>query len=323
MTTSSVFIPNAPVSKSSVIVGTRGSPLALAQAGEVARRLTAAHTGLTCQIEAFTTTGDRVQDRPLSAVGGKGLFTKELDEALLDGRIDLAVHSMKDMPTMLPEGIVVVAYLEREDPRDAFISLKAKSLADLPDGSVVGTASLRRSAQIRLAYPFLKIESLRGNVQTRLRKLEEGAVDATILALAGLHRLGLSERAASVLSVEDMLPAVAQGAIGITCRAHDRPVLTALAAINHPHTETRVACERAFLAVLDGSCRTPIAGLAELSGDTLSFRGLIVRPDGSAHHEISGSRTLTALYQPKQAAILGLEAGEALLAKAGRDFLAS
>ncbi len=321
MSATEVFIPAPPVNGAVLTVGTRGSPLAMAQANQVVQRLKAAHGGFEARIESFTTTGDRVQDRPLSSLGGKGLFTKELDEALLTGRIDLAVHSMKDMPTVLPAGLMVAAVLEREDPRDAFLSPHAVSLAGLRDGAVVGTASLRRAAQIRAHYPHLRVEPLRGNVQTRLNKLAEGVVDATLLAMAGLNRLGLNDRQTVALAVEEMLPAVAQGAIAVTCRVTDRPVMLALAAINHGLTETCVACERAFLAVLDGSCQTPIAGLAEMAGDTLRFRGLIVKPDGSAHHAIERSSHLTALYTPAQATLLGREAGLALLARAGEDFL--
>ncbi|HIJ38893.1 MAG TPA: hydroxymethylbilane synthase, partial [Rhodospirillaceae bacterium] len=255
----------------SLRIGTRGSPLALAQAHEVQARLMAAHPDLAhpgaISIVVIKTTGDMVLDRTLAELGGKGLFTKEIDEAQLAGTIDLAVHSMKDVPTVLPDGLCLPCILEREDTRDAFLSLKAVGLSDLPPGAVVGTASLRRGAQILYRRPDLRVEPLRGNVQTRLRKLEEGVVDATLLAMAGLRRLGLADRVASALSTEDMLPAVAQGAIGITCRSEDHAALARLAPLDHAESHIRVLAERAFLGVLDGSCRTPIAGLAELEGE--------------------------------------------------------
>jgi hydroxymethylbilane synthase len=299
-------------------IGTRGSPLALAQAHEVQARLAAAHPDLArpraIDIVVIKTTGDMVLDRTLAAIGGKGLFTKEIDEAQLEGRIDIAVHSMKDVPTVLPDGIVLPCILEREDTRDAFLSLKAKRLADLPAGAVVGTASLRRGAQILYRRPDLKVEPLRGNVQTRMRKLEEGVVDATLLAMAGLRRLGLADRVSSSLEPEEMLPAVAQGAIGITCRAGDAVSHHWLAPLDHADSHLRVLAERAFLTVLDGSCRTPIGGLAELAGDRLTFRGLVIRPDGSQAHEIrlEGRRP--------DAVAMGRAAGEDLLGRCGPDF---
>ncbi|WP_019645838.1 hydroxymethylbilane synthase [Novispirillum itersonii] len=304
-----------------VRIGTRGSPLALAQAHETRDRLIAAHPHLAVEgaieIVIIKTTGDTVQDRPLSEIGGKGLFTREIDDAMLAGEIHIAVHSMKDVPTWLPDGIILPCMLEREDPRDAFICLKAASLADLPSGAVVGSASLRRQAQIRARYPHLRVEVLRGNVQTRLRKLEEGVVDATLLARAGLNRLGMADRITGTLSVEDMLPAVAQGAIGITCRADDTESQTLLAPLNHADTFDRVTCERAFLARLDGSCRTPIAGLAELSADgsRLSFRGLMARPDGSEVLSDSGDAARS------DGAALGVQVAERLLSRAGDAFL--
>jgi hydroxymethylbilane synthase len=299
-------------------IGTRGSPLALAQAHETRDRLAAAHPELAIsgaiEIIVIKTTGDMVLDRTLSEIGGKGLFTKEIDEAQLDGRIDLAVHSMKDVPTELPNGLILAAYLPREDVRDAFVSLKVKSLADLPSGAVIGTASLRRRSQILARRPDLKVEPLRGNVQTRLKKLGEGVCDATLLAMAGLRRLGLEQHAASILEPEEMLPAVAQGAIGIACRENDEKAKHWLAALNHRPTEIRVVAERAFLAVLDGSCRTPIAALAVFEGDKLSFRGLIVKPDGSTLYETS--RAGSAF----EAEAMGRSAGEELLGRAGSGF---
>ncbi|HIJ61242.1 MAG TPA: hydroxymethylbilane synthase [Rhodospirillaceae bacterium] len=294
-------------------IGTRGSPLALAQAHEVANRLRAGHPALAddaaIAIVVIKTTGDAILDRTLAEVGGKGLFTKEIDDAQLAGEIDIAVHSMKDVPTVLPDGLVLPAILEREDCRDAFICRKARRLADLPAGSVIGTASLRRGAQILHRRPDLVVKPLRGNVQTRLRKLDEGEVDATLLAMAGLNRLGLAQHAAAALSTEEMLPAVAQGAIGVTCRAGDQRALALLATLDHAVSHIRVVAERAFLAVLDGSCRTPIAGLAELDGDRLSFRGLVIRPDGGMAHDIA------LAGRPDQAAELGRRAGEDLLGR--------
>jgi len=299
-------------------IGTRGSPLALAQAHEVQARLRAAHPDLqpdgAIEIVVIKTTGDMVLDRTLSEIGGKGLFTKEIDEAQLDGRIDIAVHSMKDVPTVLPPGLFLPCILEREDNRDAFICLKAKSLAELPAGSVIGTASLRRAAQVLYRRPDLKVEPLRGNVQTRLKKLEEGVVDATLLAMAGLRRLGLADRAAAPLSIDEMLPAVAQGAIGITARDGDTATLARLAPLDHADSHVRVLAERAFLAVLDGSCRTPIGGMATLSGDSLTFRGLVIRPDGTQAHEL----TLTGTRAEAEA--IGKAAGEELLGRCGPGF---
>lgn len=270
--------------RAKLVIGTRGSPLALAQAHEVRDRLLAAHPDLSApgsiDIRIFTTTGDAIQNRTLAEIGGKGLFTKELDEAMIAGDIDLAVHSMKDVATTLPDGIDLPCILEREDPRDAFICLKAKSLADLPAGAVVGTAGLRRAAQVLHRYPHLKVIPLRGNVQTRLKKLADGVVDATLLAMAGLNRLGLSQHAAEVLSTEAMLPAIAQGAIGITCRVKDDQAHHYVLPLIHGESSARVRCERAFLSTLDGSCRTPIAGLAEVRGREIYFRGMVLTPDG-------------------------------------------
>lgn len=299
-------------------IGTRGSPLALAQTHETRDRLATAWPELAAEgavaIQIIQTTGDLVQNRPLSEIGGKGLFTKELDESMLDGRIDLAVHSMKDVPTVLPDGIVLPCVLPREDVRDAFLSLKARSLADLPEGAVVGTSSLRRGAQLLNRRPDLKVVNFRGNVQSRLRKLSEGVVDATMLAMAGLNRLGLAEHAASALDPGDMLPAVAQGAIGITCRAGDKRAHQYLAALNDAATMVRITAERAFLLTLDGSCRTPIAALAELDGDDLSFRGLIVSPDGKIVHA-TARRGKAA-----DAHAMGVDAGRELIGAAGPGF---
>src|SRR5215212_1428298 len=231
------------------------------------------------EIVTIRTSGDRIQDRPLSEAGGKGLLTKEIEEALLAGTIDVAVHSAKDMPTILPDGLMLAACLPREDARDAFISRKAANLGGLPQGAVVGTASLRRQAMVKRLRPDVSVVPLRGNVETRLRKLEAGEIDATLLALAGLKRLGLANKATALLDEQEFLPAVGQGAITIEARANDARMRELLANIDHADTSVALACERAFLAVLDGSCRTPIAGHAVLQGDGLSFRGMILRPD--------------------------------------------
>jgi len=298
-------------------IGTRGSPLALAQAEEVRARLAAAH-GLdptAIEICVIRTSGDAIQDRPLAEVGGKGLFTKEIEQALFDNTIDLAVHSAKDMETVLPAGLVAAAFLPREDVRDAFISRKARTLAELPEGAVVGTASLRRQAIVRRLRPDLRVVSLRGNVETRLRKLATGEVDATLLALAGLKRLGLAAAARSVFSVDEFLPAVGQGAIAIETRAADERTRDLIAPINDGDTMAALTAERAFLAALDGSCKTPIAGHARIAEDgVLTFRGLIVTPDGRAAHETSRSGAIG------EAAALGADAGAELKQRAGPNF---
>ncbi|WP_417680722.1 hydroxymethylbilane synthase [Roseibium sp.] len=299
-------------------IGTRGSALALAQAYETRARLMQAH-GLpedAFEIVVIKTSGDQIQDRPLSEVGGKGLFTKEIEEAMLDGRIDLAVHSSKDMPTVLPDGLILSAFLPREDVRDAFISPKAERLQDLPQGAVVGSSSLRRQAMIKRLRPDIDVVMYRGNVQTRLRKLEEGVVDATLLAYAGLKRLGLSEVVTSLLEPEEFLPAVGQGAICIESRENDDATLRLLAAIHDPETQVRLDAERAFLAVLDGSCRTPIGGLALVDGEKILFRGTVLKPDGSEVHSVERQGSVS------DAAMIGREAGEALKAMAGPGFLA-
>jgi hydroxymethylbilane synthase len=302
--------------KTMLRIGTRGSPLALVQARMVQARLAAALGVDVGAIELATirTSGDVIQDRPLAEEGGKGLFTKEIEEALLDGRIDLAVHSAKDMPTLLPQGLVLAACLEREDARDVFISRKAPSLDALPHGATLGTTSPRRQAIAKRMRPDLRVAPLRGNVETRLRKLDEGQADAIILALAGLKRLGLQAQATKVMSVEEFLPAAAQGAIGIEAREKDSRVRDMLARIDHAETSVAIACERAFLAELDGSCRTPIAGHATLSGRVLHFRGLIVKADGSAAHETAVAGAL------ENAAIIGADAGRALRQYAGPGF---
>ncbi len=263
-------------------LGTRGSPLAMAQAFEVRDRLQATHVGLEVEVIEIKVLGDQILDRPLSEVGGKGLFVKELDDAQLDGRIDIGVHSMKDLETSMPDGIAIRAVLPREDVRDAFISKKYKSLEDMPAGSVVGTSSLRRQAIILNKRPDLEVVTFRGNVQTRLKKLEDGVADATLLAVAGLNRLGYEHEITEALDPDFMLPAAAQGAIAITCRDDDAATSEILAALNDAESECRVSAERAMLADLDGSCRTPIAGMATVDGTKLVLQGFVARPDGKA-----------------------------------------
>lgn len=296
-------------------IGTRGSPLALAQAHETRDRLARAF-GLDQQafeIVVIKVTGDMVQDRALKDIGGKGLFTREIEEALAEGAIDIAVHSMKDMPVEQPAGLLIDCYLPREDVRDAFVSRQARGLAELPPGAVVGSSSLRRRAQLKLRRPDLQVVEFRGNVQTRMRKLDEGVAVATFLAMAGLNRLGL-EVGQAAIAPEDMLPAVAQGAIGVERRAADARVAAMLAAIHDRDTGLRLAAERAFLARLDGSCQTPIAGLALLAEGGLWLRGEILRPDGSeaVAGEIRGASG--------DGAALGRALAEDLLGRAGPGF---
>jgi hydroxymethylbilane synthase len=299
-------------------LGTRGSPLALAQTREVARLLASAHGIAPARIEIVTirTTGDMIQDRPLAVAGGKGLFTKELDRALIDGEIDAAVHSSKDLPTFLPDATAIAGFLPREDVRDAFVSAKAATLAGLPRGASLGTASLRRQAQALRLRPDLTIALLRGNVETRLRKVEAGEIDATLLALAGLKRLGLAARATAILDIDDFLPAVGQGAIALTIRAGDESGLGSLAPILDAATGHALTAERAFLRILDGSCRTPIAGHAQVEGGSLHFRGLLLRTDGSEAFDVRRSGASA------DAEKIGIAAGEDLLARAPADMLA-
>ncbi|TKT82930.1 hydroxymethylbilane synthase [Aquamicrobium sp. LC103] len=297
-------------------IGTRGSALALAQASETRARLMAAH-GMAeeaFEIVVISTSGDRIQDRPLSEAGGKGLFTKELEEALFDGRIDIAVHSSKDMPTVLPDGLELSVFLEREDVRDAFIGRASAKLADLPQGAVVGSSSLRRQALIRRLRPDIKVVTFRGNVQTRLRKLENGEVEGTLLAHAGLKRLALGHVITELLPVELFPPAPGQGAICVESRIGDDRVKAVLDPIGHLATAQALACERAFLAALDGSCRTPIAGHAVVEGERLAFRGMILTPDGREVHEIEAEGPVA------DAARLGADAGARVRDKAGPGF---
>jgi hydroxymethylbilane synthase len=302
----------APMAASALFtLGTRGSPLALAQANETRRRLAEAHG---CEIERIAlqvirTTGDKIQDRPLADAGGKGLFTKEIDAALIAGAIDAAVHSAKDLPSLVPDSVAIGAYLPREDVRDALISSLADTIEGLPLGATFGAASLRRQAQALRLRPDLKPTLLRGNVETRLAKAESGAVGATLLALAGLKRLGLAHRVRAVLDVEKFLPAPGQGAIAITARSTDARTLEALNAISHGETMAALTAERAFLAELEGSCRTPIAGLARLEGGRLSLMGEVLRPDGSERFDVAAEGS------PVDAERLGREAGRDLAAR--------
>jgi hydroxymethylbilane synthase len=300
-------------------IGTRGSELALAQAHELKTRILAANKGNEPQIEicVISTAGDRVQDRPLSEIGGKGLFTMEIEEQLADGRIDLAVHSSKDMPTMLPQGLELSCFLPREGVADAFLSSKAATLAGLPRNAVVGSSSLRRHALIKRMRPDLQVIGFRGNVGTRLRKLAEGVADATLLAEAGLRRLGLAQHIASLLPVDEFPPAPGQGAICVETRIGDAVTAGYLEAVNHAPTQTMLACERAFLAALDGSCRTPIAGNARIEGGVIAFHGMIITPDGTQAHE---TRIVGATGDARD---IGNEAAARLRGMAGPGFFDS
>ncbi|QLF68673.1 hydroxymethylbilane synthase [Peteryoungia desertarenae] len=300
-------------------IGTRGSPLALAQAHETRDRLVAAHNvpPEMFEIVVLSTTGDRITDRSLSEIGGKGLFTLELEEQLLSGDLDFAVHSSKDMPTSLPENLEISAYLPREDVRDAFIGRTAPTLAELPHGATVGSSSLRRQALIRRLRPDINVITFRGLVDTRLRKLAEGEVDATLLAFAGLKRLGKQDVPTALLDPSEFPPAPAQGAICIESRIGDERVKALLEPINHRPTYDAVTCERAFLAALDGSCRTPIAGYARVEGDMIKFSGMILTPDGSTHHEVTGDGPLGQAIQ------IGLDAGDRIRGQAGAGFFDS
>jgi len=300
-------------------IGTRGSPLALAQAYETRDRLMAAY-GLASdmfEIVVLSTKGDRITDRSLSEIGGKGLFTLELEEQLLSGELDFAVHSTKDMPTNLPEGLHLAAYLPREDARDAFIGRTAKTLMDLPQGATIGSSSLRRQALIKRLRPDIHVITFRGLVDTRLRKLQDGEVDATLLAYAGLKRLGKPEVVTELLDPAEFLPAPAQGAICVECRIGDARIETLLAGINHKPTFDTVTCERGFLATLDGSCKTPIAGHATSDGDTISFSGMILTPDGKQVHYIKANGPVASALE------IGRSAGDEIRSKAGPVFFSS
>jgi len=301
-------------------IGTRGSPLALAQAYETRRRLIENFPELeeegAIQICVIKTQGDMVLDKSLMELGGKGLFTKELDTALLGDEVDICVHSMKDVPTWLPENTILPCNLPREETSDAFIHKDGSvtKIEDLPDNSVIGTASLRRQSQLLAQNPTFKCVNFRGNVQTRLRKLNDGVVDATLLAIAGLKRMGMEEFATTVLDWEEMLPAVAQGAIGIQCRSDDERSLAYLAKLNHPETKACVDCERAFLAALDGNCKTPIAGQARIIDGKIAFRGLVAMPDGTEKYDIESTGEIS------DAESIGTKAGDSIREQAGEAF---
>ena len=296
-------------------LGTRKSALALWQAEYVRAALVARHPSLTVELVKITTEGDRILDRPLAAVGGKGLFIKELEQALFDRRIDLAVHSMKDLTVTLPAGLHIAAVCEREDPRDAFVSGRYASLTALPSGSRVGTSSLRRQCQLRALYPQLEVVTLRGNVNTRLAKLDAGEYDALLLAVAGLKRLGFSERIREALPIAVSLPAVGQGAVCIECRSDDAGTNRLLAALDHAPTRTCVAAERALNAALEGGCQVPIAGYAELEGDALHLRALVGAPDGT--RIVRGERRGAAV----DAAAIGAAVAQELLARGAKEIL--
>ncbi|KFB08793.1 hydroxymethylbilane synthase [Nitratireductor basaltis] len=299
-----------------VRIGTRGSQLALAQAAETRARLMAAHDlpEEAFEIVVIRTSGDRIQDRPLSEAGGKGLFTKEIEEALFDGRIDLAVHSSKDMPTVLPDGLEISAFLEREDVRDVFIGRSVKRIRDLPKGAKLGTSSLRRQALVLRMRPDLEVGMFRGNVQTRLRKLENGVAEGTLLALSGLKRLQMEHVATEIMDAQEFPPALGQGAICIESRIGDERIKAMLGPIHHEPTGTKLACERAFLATLDGSCRTPIAGEAKLDDGRLNFYGMILTPDGREVHEVTGDGAAS------DAIAIGRDAGARIRDSAGPGF---
>ena len=301
-------------------IGTRGSPLALAQAYEVRNRLCIIEPLIAKStmpiIKTIKTTGDKVLNRPLKEIGGKGLFSKEIDEALINNDIDIAVHSMKDLETIIPSGIILAATLKREDPRDVFISQLATNLDELPSGSIIGTSSLRRQAQVLNRRPDLVVKPFRGNVQTRVQKMKDGEVDATLLALAGLKRLKITDITMEVLNTDDILPAVSQGAIGITCRTEDLVSLTKLRKLNHTPSWQRITAERAMLAELDGSCQTPIGGLADISLDgKMSLKGILANENGSKVF----AAIKTGLVEEAEA--IGIEVGKKLRRLAGPEFL--
>jgi hydroxymethylbilane synthase len=298
-----------------VRIATRKSPLALWQAEHVRSRLMALHPGLQVELLTMSTQGDRILDSPLAKIGGKGLFVKELEQGMLDGRADIAVHSMKDVPADLPDGLGIGAILEREDPRDAFVSGSYSSIDGLPGGARVGTSSLRRQCQLRVRRPDLEILDLRGNVGTRLAKLDAGEYDAIVLACAGLRRLGMAERISCALTPEEMLPAIAQGVIGIECRSDDAAVRALIEPLNHEQTRQRTTAERAMNATLAGGCQAPVAGYSELRGELLEMRGLVGRPDGS--EIISGSVSGPS----KDALMLGKQLADDLLSRGARPIL--
>ena len=299
-----------------ITIASRESALAMWQAHHVRQQLQALYPQLEINILGMTTTGDQILDSPLARIGGKGLFVKELEQALADGRADIAVHSMKDVPMVLPEGFILVATGEREDPRDAFVSNRFRNLEGMPAGSVVGTSSLRRQCQIQARFPSFRIESLRGNVQTRLRKLDEGQYAAIILAAAGLKRLGLGDRITALLPTGQSLPAVGQGALGIECRAGREDLVDLLAPLNHPDTAACVAAERAMSRALAGSCQVPLGGYAEISAGKLGLRGFVSSVDGvrMVRAEVAG--------KPEDAEMLGKELAQRLIGMGADKILA-
>ncbi|EAS41229.1 porphobilinogen deaminase [Photobacterium profundum 3TCK] len=305
-----IFMTDKPIR-----IATRKSPLAMWQAEFVQAELEKAHPGLVVELVPMVTKGDIILDTPLAKVGGKGLFVKELEVAMLEGRADIAVHSMKDVPVEFPEGLGLVTICEREDPRDAFVSNTYNSIAELPAGSIVGTSSLRRQCQLRAQRPDLIINDLRGNVNTRLRKLDEGQYDAIILACAGLMRLEMHDRIRSAIEPEESLPAVGQGAVGIECRLDDHRVRALLATLNHPETATRIFCERAMNNHLQGGCQVPIGSYSELQGDQIWLRALVGEPDGSKM--VRGEITGAAI----DGEALGTQLAEQLLADGAKEIL--
>ena len=302
---------------SPIKIGSRASPLALRQAEEVRNALVANQPELQVDIIEISTIGDRIQDRTLAAIGGKGLFTKEIEQALLDGEVDICVHSAKDMLTEFPPGLMLGPILRREDTRDGLISHSGQKLSEMPSGAVIGTASLRRQAQILAMRSDLKVIPFRGNVQTRLRKLDEGQADATLLAVAGLKRLDRMDVLTQLFDPETILPAVGQGAIALELRADDEKSMGAAEPLNDIKSATEVAMERAFLAVLDGSCRTPIAGIAtaNIDADRIKFRGLIAKPDGSIVHSTTREGRINDSID------MGKDAGLELKTEAGPNFI--
>lgn len=309
--------PTSPTLPSRLVIASRESPLAMWQAEHIRDRLSALYPQTEVSILGMTTKGDQILDVSLSKIGGKGLFVKELETALEDGRADLAVHSLKDVTMHMPEGFVLPTICEREDPHDAFVSNKFASLADLPAGSVVGTSSLRRESQLRARFPHLKIEPLRGNVQTRLRKLDEGQYAAIILAAAGLKRLGLNDRIRNIISSEDSLPAVGQGALGIECRAERADVIALLQPLHHADTATCVLAERAMSRTLNGSCQVPLGGFAEIQDGKLRMRGFVASPDGQRMLRAE------AIGDPTDPEAMGKQIADALLAQGAGEILAA
>lgn len=298
-------------------IGTRASPLALRQTQLLIQALKNAHPDVQTQVVEITTSGDKIQDRSLAQAGGKGLFTKEIEEALYDGSIDMAVHSMKDMPTQLPDGLIITALLPREDPRDVFFSPIAKTIDDLPQGAIVGTSSLRRQAIVLARRPDLQVITFRGNVGTRLQKLQDGVAHATMLALAGIKRMGWEDKITSIIDTDIMLPAVGQGAIGIETREDDTEARTLLESIHCPQTDLTVSAERAYLSIMDGSCRTPIAALARMDDGLMTLDVLIARPDGS---DLIRRAHSLPVAQVADAIALGHQAGTALRDALPKDY---